>query len=126
MAGVHKFYKYPLSKIHFKRLGTRRVTLNKFHIEDPQILGSTVQNLDAWDLSTPDFRDIYIFRRIVSAFEFRNLYQVGTLPSKQQRCVLPTCWNRQWQRIIKHEAVVAYLALRSGLSRTSWCKWTYK
>ena len=72
LAGVHKFYKHLLSKSHLKCLGTRRVTLNKFHIGDPHILGSTVQTLVARDLSTPEFGRMYIFRRNVIAFDFRK------------------------------------------------------
>jgi len=35
---------------YLKLLGTGRVTLSKFHSEDPQILGATVQNLFSWAL----------------------------------------------------------------------------
>jgi hypothetical protein len=40
---------------HLTILGNKRVTLGKFHIEDPQILGNTVQNLVA---SQPGIKDI--------------------------------------------------------------------
>jgi hypothetical protein len=40
--GVHKFSKK--SGSHLKILGARRVTLSKFLTEEPQILGTTVQN----------------------------------------------------------------------------------
>ena len=42
---------------HLKILGVRRVTWSMFHTEDPQILGTTKQNLVAtvtWHLFTPD------------------------------------------------------------------------
>jgi hypothetical protein len=35
------------SRNHVKILGAQRVTLSKFHAEDPQLLGTTVQNLVA-------------------------------------------------------------------------------
>lgn len=35
------------SSSHIEILGTRRVTQNKFHNEDPQILGATAHTLDA-------------------------------------------------------------------------------
>jgi len=35
------------SRNHVKILGAQRVTLSKFHTEDPQILGIIVQNLVA-------------------------------------------------------------------------------
>jgi hypothetical protein len=35
---------------YLKILGTERLTRSKFHSEDPQILGATVQNLVTWDL----------------------------------------------------------------------------
>ena len=41
------------SRSHFKILGPKRVTWNKFRIEDPQILGVAVANLVARDLSNP-------------------------------------------------------------------------
>jgi len=39
---------------HLKILGTIRVT-SKFHFEDPQILGATVQNLGATAIWDPEF-----------------------------------------------------------------------
>jgi hypothetical protein len=38
------------SRHYLKILGTERVTRSKFHSEDPQILGATLQNLVTWDL----------------------------------------------------------------------------
>ena len=35
---------------HLKLLGARRLTLSRFHTEDAQILGATIQNVVAWRL----------------------------------------------------------------------------
>jgi hypothetical protein len=44
------FQKY---RNHVTILGPRRVTRSKFHAQDPQILGGTVQNLVSRDLCPP-------------------------------------------------------------------------
>ena len=49
---------------NLKILGTERVTRSKFHSEDPQILGATVQNLVAWD--------VYPLEKNIIAFELYN------------------------------------------------------
>ena len=43
------------SSSHLQLLGVTRVTWSKFHIEDPQILGATVQNLVARATWCPGF-----------------------------------------------------------------------
>jgi hypothetical protein len=48
MPQAHKFSKKSLS--HIKILGGRKVTWSKFHTEKQQILGTTVQNLNATEL----------------------------------------------------------------------------
>jgi hypothetical protein len=40
-------------RIHFKIMGVRRGTSSKFHSENPQILGDTVQNLVATTTMRP-------------------------------------------------------------------------
>jgi len=41
---------------HLKILGAGRVTWNKFHTENLQILGATEENVVALDLCAPDLR----------------------------------------------------------------------
>lgn len=47
---VYKFSKKKKTGSYLKILGAGRLTLSKFHSEDPQILGATVQNLFSWAL----------------------------------------------------------------------------
>ena len=50
MQGLRDFQK---SNSHLKILGVRRVKRSKFHTEDPQILGATVQNVVGGDELAP-------------------------------------------------------------------------
>ena len=71
--GAQSFQK---STSHLKILSTRRVTWSKFHSEDQQLLGTSIQNLVAtatcnWDLCTSDhdlpagiFFYFYFFKEI--------------------------------------------------------------
>jgi hypothetical protein len=52
---VHKYRK------HLKTLGARRVTRNKIHIEDPQMLGASEQNQVATETWRPKF---YVSREL--------------------------------------------------------------
>ena len=56
-SGVHKFFKK--SRSHLKIIGARNVIWNKFHNEDTQMLGATVQNLVATATWRPDFAPVY-------------------------------------------------------------------
>ena len=60
-SGLQIFQK---SSSYLKILGTGRVTWSKFHSEDPQILGATLQNLFSWPLC--------IMENNISNFELHN------------------------------------------------------
>jgi hypothetical protein len=56
-AGVHKFSKNLGATLKCLAPGGSQEA--KFHTDDPQILGASVQNLVARNLCTPDLKDVH-------------------------------------------------------------------
>ena len=53
---IHRCTKFPKKfRDYLKILGARTVTWSKFHTEDPEILGTTVQSLVSWTIRRSEF-----------------------------------------------------------------------
>jgi hypothetical protein len=114
----YSVYKEVLHEIS-KNLNVRTMTWSKFHIENPQLLGATVQNLVAKETCRPKFvtystRNFYI----TSRQQFESLITYLTL-------VLAVCTRQRWgSHLFLWTKIGNTRHVQMARSQPIWrCKW---